>query len=143
MEHSNLALLTRGCQLSAVELTVALNKVNTVSRSFAAFFETHDVWLTPTMGDVAPTLGYLNSNAADVELLVKRFSDLYRFNSVYNVSGFPAITLPLHTSCEGLPIGIMFGAGFGQEGLLFQLAGQLERALPWKNRHPFHSLWRG
>ncbi len=141
MEHANLVLLGQGRKLSAVELMGALKKVNVVSRSFAVFFETHDIWLTPTMTDVAPVLGYLDSNTLDIDLLVKRFSELYRFNSVYNASGLPAITLPLHNSREGLPIGMMFGAGFGQDGLLFQLAGQLERALPWKDRHPPHSLW--
>lgn len=141
MEHANLALLAQGRKLSAVELAAALKKVNVVSRSFVAFFGNHDVWLTPTMGDVAPALGYLDSNAADVELLVQRFSEFYRFNSVYNASGLPAITLPLHSSREGLPIGMMFGASFGQEGLLLQLAGQLERALPWKDRHAPHSIW--
>ncbi|MDI3468639.1 MAG: amidase family protein [Pseudolabrys sp.] len=142
MERANLALLEQGSQLSAVQLAAALKKVNSVSRSFAAFFETRDIWLTPTMSDVAPLVGYLDSNTANVELLVKRFSELYRFNSIYNASGLPAISLPLHSSRDGLPIGMMFGAGFGKEGLLFQLAGQLEQALPWKDRHPFYGLWK-
>jgi Asp-tRNA(Asn)/Glu-tRNA(Gln) amidotransferase A subunit family amidase len=60
-----------------------------VGRSFAAFFNTRDIWLTPTMGDVAPPVGYLDSNAPDVTLLFHRFSELYRFNSIYNVSGLP------------------------------------------------------
>jgi len=53
----------------------------------------------------------------------------------------PAITLPLHQSRDGLPIGMMFGAAFGEEGLLFRLAAELERAMPWASRHPPHSLW--
>src|SRR6516165_6907193 len=51
-----------------------------------------------------------------------RFSELYRFNSVYNASGLPAMTLPLHFSRSGLPIGMMFGAGFGKEAILFRQA---------------------
>ena len=69
-----------------------------------------------------------------------RFSELYRFNSVYNASGLPAMTLPLHFSRSGLPIGMMFGAGFGQEAILFRLAGQTQRAMPWAGRHPPHNL---
>jgi amidase len=88
LEQSNLALLTQGRKLSAMDLMRALKKINAVSRSFTAFFETHDVWLTPTMSDVAPQLRYLDSNSPDVDLLVKRFSELYRFNSIYNASGF-------------------------------------------------------
>ena len=58
-----------------------------------------------------------------------------------NVSGLPAITLPLHSSDLGLPIGMMFGAGYGKEGVLFRLAGQLEQAVDWSDQHPAHSLW--
>jgi len=68
-----------------------------------------------------------------------RFSELYRFNSVYNASGLPAMTLPFHFSRSGLPIRMMFGAGFGKEAILFRLAGQLKRAMPWAGRHPPHT----
>jgi amidase len=141
LEQANVSFLARGRGTSALDLMDALRRVNMVSRSFASFFVTHDVWLTPTMGDVAPPLGYLNSSSPDVDLLVKRFSELYRFNSIYNASGLPAITLPLHVSPEGLPIGMMLGAGFAKEGLLLRLAGQLERASPWDSAHPPHSIW--
>jgi Asp-tRNA(Asn)/Glu-tRNA(Gln) amidotransferase A subunit family amidase len=141
LEHANWTLLAQGRKLSALDLTSARKKINTISRSFATFFETFDVWLTPTMGNVAPPHGYLDSCSPDVALLTQRFSELYRFNSIYNASGLPAITLPLHSSRGGLPIGMMFGAGFGKEGLLFRLAGQLERATPWNDRHPLQSLW--
>ena len=141
LEYSNWTLLEQGRKTSALELMSALKKVNAVSRSFAEFFETHDVWLTPTMGGLPPPLGYLDSSSSDVGLLVSRFSELYRFHSIYNASGLPAMTLPLHSSRGGLPIGMMFGAGFGKEAILFRLAGQLERAMPWADRHPRHSLW--
>jgi amidase len=141
LEYSNLTLLEQGRKLSALDLMSALRKVNAVSRSFAAFFETYDVWLTPTMGGLPPLLGYLDSSSSDVGLLVTRFSELYRFNSIYNASGLPAMTLPLHSSRGGLPIGMMFGVGFGKEAILVRLAGQLERAMPWADRHPPHSLW--
>ena len=77
----------------------------------------HDIWLTPTMGALPLLLGYLDSSSSDVGLLMTRFSELYRFNPVYNASGLPAMTLPLHFSRSGLPIGMMFGAGFGKEAI--------------------------
>jgi len=141
LEYVNWIALERGRKLDALDLMRALKKMNGVSRSFAAFFETHDIWLAPTMTDVAPLLGYLDSTAPDIDLLVQRFSELYCFNSIYNGAGLPAITLPLHSSSGGLPIGMMFGTGFGNEGLLFRLAGQLERAMPWRDRYPAQSLW--
>ena len=117
LEYSNWTLLEQGRKLSALDLMSALKKVNAVSRSFAAFFENHDIWLTPTMGALPPLLGYLDSSSSDVGLLMTRFSELYRFNPVYNASGLPAMTLPLHFSRSGLPIGMMFGAGFGKEAI--------------------------
>jgi amidase len=141
LEKTNLHLWEQGRRLGAVDLLKATRKVNAVSRSFTRFFETHDVWLTPTMGGMPPPLGYLDSMTDDIDELYRRLWSFYRFNSVYNASGLPAITLPLHHSREGLPIGMMFGAGFAQESVLFQLAGQLEHAAPWAARHPRVGIW--
>jgi Asp-tRNA(Asn)/Glu-tRNA(Gln) amidotransferase A subunit family amidase len=141
LEKANLRLWEQGRGLSAIDLLRATRKLNAVSRSFARFFERYDVWLTPTMGGMPPELGYLDSMTDDVDELYRRLWSFYRFNSVYNATGLPAITLPLHQSRDGLPIGLMLGAGYGQEGLLFRLAGQLERAAPWTGRHAPVSLW--
>jgi amidase len=67
-----------------------------------------------------------------------------RFNPmqwVYNATGRPAITLPLHWSAAGLPIWVMLGAGFGHEALLLRVSAQLEAAAPWRGRHPPVSVW--
>lgn len=139
LELTNLQNLAKGRRLSAAEIAQVYKKINRVSRSFASFFEAFDIWLTPTMSDVASRRGYLDSSSPDVDLLIRRFSQLYQYNSVYNISGMPAITLPLYQSDVGLPIGMMFGAALGREDILFQLAAQLERAMPWRDRRPKHS----
>jgi amidase len=136
LELANVMSLAKGRALTTSDLMQTYKKINTVARAFASFFDAFDIWLTPTMSDVAPPLGYLDSSSPDVDLLISRFSELYQFNSVYNISGLPAITLPLHSSTDGMPIGVMFGAGFGKEATLFRLSGQLERAKPWRKRHP-------
>ena len=136
LELANVKSFARGRALAASDLMQTYRKINTVGRAFAGFFDRFDVWLTPTMSDVAPPLGYLDFSSPDVDLLISRFAELYQFNSVYNISGLPAITLPLHSSTDGMPIGMMFGAGFGKEATLFRLSSQLERAHPWRTRHP-------
>ena len=141
LEKSNLWLVEQGARLTATDILRASRKVNAATRSFARFFENWDVWLTPTMGGMPPQLGYLDSGTDNITLLYERLWSFFRFNSVYNATGQPALTLPLHMSSDGLPIGMMFGAGFGKEGLLYRLAGQLERAVPWIDRHPAVSLW--
>ena len=141
VERNNLWLLERGRRLSAVELVNALYDLNKVTRHFARFFQDHDVWLTPTMATPPPLLGHLHADVADVERFFERLWTFNPLNSVYNAAGQPAITLPLHVSAEGLPIGVMLGAGFGRESLLFRLSAQLEAAAPWRDRHPPVGLW--
>jgi amidase len=72
LEHTNVTLLAMGRRLTAFDILAAREKINRVGRSFAAFFNTRDIWLTPTMGDVAPPVGYLDSNAPDVTLRLRR-----------------------------------------------------------------------
>ena len=141
VELNNLWLLERGRRLSAAELVDALYDLNKVTRQFARFFQDHDVWLTPTMATPPPPLGHLYADVENVERFFERLWTFNPLNSVYNAAGQPAITLPLHVSAEGLPIGVMLGAGFGRESLLFRLSAQLEAAAPWRDRHPPIGLW--
>ncbi len=136
LERNNLWLAERGRKHSAVDFLNARDDMNIVARQFARFFEDYDIWLAPTMAAPPPPLGHLYADADDVELFFERLWTFNPLNSIYNVAGQPAITLPLHWSDEGLPIGVMLGAGFGQESLLLRVSGQLEEAMPWKDRRP-------
>ena len=68
--------------------------------------------------------------------------DLATFNNngtvtaLYNVSGQPAVNVPLYQNADGLPIGVMLAGRMGDEGTLISLSAQLEQARPWKDRHP-------
>jgi len=141
LERNNLWLLERGRALSAVDLERALLGVNSATRRFARFFEDYDIWLTPTMATPPPALGHLYADVDDIEMFFERLWTFNPLNSIYNASGQPAISLPLHMSAGGLPIGVMLGARFGGESLLLRLSAQLETAMPWVDRHPPISLW--
>lgn len=141
LERNNLWLLERGRALSAIDLERALSGLNIVTRNFARFFVDYDVWLTPTMATPPPPLGHLYADVDDVDLFFERLWTFNPLNSIYNVSGQPAISLPLHISEDGLPIGVMLGARFGEESLLIRLSAQLEAAMPWAGQHPPNGLW--
>jgi amidase len=136
VEKNNLWLAERGRRQSAVDMLRTIDAMNRVTRQFARFFQTHDVWLTPTMATEPPKLGHLYADVDDVPEFFRRLWAFNPLNSVYNVTGQPAITLPLHTSPAGLPMGVMLGAGTGREDVLLRLAGQLEQAMPWRERRP-------
>jgi amidase len=92
-----------------------------------------DVLLSPTLATPPVKLGTwgLNQDNATYE---KEVINVSAFTMLYNATGQPAMSVPLHWSPSGLPIGVMFAGRFGEEGLLFQLAGQLEQASPWFDR---------
>ncbi len=141
LERNNLWLLERGKALTAIDLERALSGLNMATRDFARFFVDHDVWLTPTMATPPPPLGHLYADVDDVDLFFERLWAFNPLNSIYNASGQPAISLPLHMSADGLPIGVMLGTRFGGEALLLRLSAQLEGAMPWADRHPPIGLW--
>lgn len=141
IERNNMWLWEQSKKLSATDYLRAIAKQNSVTRQFAGFFGDHDIWLTPTTADPPPKLGHLHADVDDVPEFFRR---LWRFNPlqwVYNATGNPAITLPLHWTADGLPMGVMLGAGFGREDVLFRVAAQLEEAAPWRGRHPLVSVW--
>ena len=138
LEAVTLASVEYGRRLTAVDLLLALRLCNTITRSVSAFFRSYDVLVTPTAGTPPPPLGYLNQNdpSLDPRGWLNKLFALIPFTPLFNVTGQPAISLPLRQSSEGLPIGVQLVARYGDEATLLRLAAQLEETLPWADRHP-------
>ena len=126
----------QGRQISASQYLIAQVLLQGASRQFAAFFESHDVLLTPTLGQPPLKIGTIDFMSPSTMLLDERITNFAVACPVYNVTGQPAISIPLYWNREGLPIGVMFGGRYGDEATLIQLAGQLEQAQPWIDRKP-------
>ncbi|MFC3051962.1 amidase [Kordiimonas pumila] len=138
LETATLACYEHGKRLRASDLLAAFAVMNEVSRTVAPFFEKYDVLLTPTLSLLPQPIGTYNANAAGwtAQSWCEHIFGFGAFTPLYNMTGQPAISLPLHRSNSGLPIGHQFVAPFGREDILFQLSGQLEQALPWHSSYP-------
>ncbi len=136
VEPLTYAIAERARALSAAELILALHGLHRHARLVARFFASHDLWLTPTLAQPPPPIGWFDIDSSDVDAWVERLTAFLPFTYPFNVTGQPAASLPLHWSGGGLPIGIQFAARYGDEAMLFRIAGQLERARPWFGRRP-------
>lgn len=156
-EEATWALNLLGRSFSAGDFVSAIRQWNTFSRQMAKFQETYDLYLTPTIACLPPKIGELQQKPAErfflkiinslnlggllktsgiTDVLATEGLSKMPFTQLANMTGQPAMSVPLHWSKEGLPCGVQFIGRFGDESLLFQLAGQLERAKPWFNRRP-------
>jgi amidase len=134
------ALYETGRQRTAADYIYAVEILQAISRSIAGFFRKHDVLITPTLAEPPVPLGTFDPPSGDIarasEQVTQRALQFTPFTFVCNVTGQPAMSVPLHWNSGGLPIGVHFVAGFGDEATLFRLASQLEKARPWANRVP-------
>lgn len=130
------ALSESAAGLHAVDYAQAIAASSRFTRQVAGFWETHDLLLTSTLGELPPLIGELEPPADNPFATQAHTGALVPFTTHFNVTGQPAISLPLHVSEAGLPIGVQLVAGYGREDLLIQVAAQLEEASPWAERRP-------
>jgi amidase len=111
--------------------------LQTAAVSMGQFLERFDVILTPTLAAPPLKLGRINlSPDCDFQTWGQRAALFSPFAQIANMTGQPAMSVPLAMSREGLPIGVQFFGRYGEEALLFRLAAQLERVQPWTARAP-------
>ena len=156
-EPATYSLGLLGRAISAAEYAIAARTLQLAARGMAPFFEQYDVLLTPTLAAPPALIGSLQPSAAETRLmrivnamnagwllkalgvvkpLADKTFDYLPFTPLFNATGQPAMSVPLHWNAAGLPIGMQFVARLGGEATLFRLAGQLERARPWFDRLP-------
>ena len=133
IEPVTLATWRRGKGVSGAAYVQALQAAHAYGRVMAAFFERYDLLLMSTLGSPAVPVGWLRCDPA---IYAERLFAFMPNTQAFNVTGQPAMTVPLAMSGDGLPIGLQFTARMGEEGLLYRLAGQLEQASPWRGRRP-------
>jgi amidase len=123
---------------SALDVMAAVSAQHRVTRPIGLFLGRYDLLLTPTIGQLPAPHGTLDYDNPDhtVRSWLRRLFGYGPFTAPFNVSGHPAISLPLGHSREGLPIGVQLVGGAGREDLLLRVAAQLEEAVPWRHRRP-------
>ncbi len=137
LEATTLAIYEYGKRMTAFDLGGAFARINGLARQMGAFFSDYDLWLTPTMAVPPVKLGVMDATAEmGAAEWIKHILDLAPFTAPFNATGQPAISLPLHQSADGLPIGMHFVGRLGDEATLLQIGRQLEEAAPWAGRRP-------
>lgn len=157
IEETTWALNLLGRTFSAGEFVLSMREWNTFSRQMGMFHQTYDLYLTHIIASLPVRIGELKQKPVE-ELLMKIINSLNMgalfkisgvadmlaikglsktpFTQLANLTGQPAMSVPLHWTPEGLPCGVQFIARFGEESVLFRITGQIESAKPWFDRHP-------
>lgn len=130
------ALYKMGRKCNASDYLLAVTALQRVARDIARFFVNYDVWLTPTLAEPPVPLGTFDSPPEDPLQGLSRAGMFSPFTRICNITGQPAMSVPLFWNNDGLPVGTHFIGRFGDEATLLRLAAQLEEARPWASYHP-------
>lgn len=137
MDSDNWAVTEMGRQMNAAQYLGAVQALQTYQRKVAAWWtEGFDLLVTPTLTAPPPRIGEMVPDEAKPLDAFMRSGGLLAFTLPFNVTGQPAVSLPLHWNEAGLPIGVQLIAAMGREDLLLRVASQLEREVEWSERLP-------
>ncbi len=156
-EPSTFSLGLLGKVFKAGDYANAARNLQMAARKIGQFFEHYDILLTPTLAEPPVKIGSLQPPSSElaamkiinalnagwlikamgmVEPLAKKVFSFMPYTPLFNVTGQPAMSVPLHWSPDDLPVGMQFAARLGEDGLLYRLAAQLEQAKPWADKTP-------
>jgi amidase/6-aminohexanoate-cyclic-dimer hydrolase len=135
VERTTLDFIAMGKSYSAMDYARGNNAYQSAAITIAQFMERYDVILSPTLASPPLPLGHIGLDTGRTMMdWGREVGTFAAFTGIYNGTGQPSMSLPLAMSKDGLPIGVMATGRFGEEGLLFRLAGQIEKAAPWAGR---------
>ena len=127
-------LLDHYRSLTGTQVHRALRRLQEIGWEVGSAFTSYDVLLMPTLARPAPELGQMDTTRPEA---IYELATVYSaWTSIFNVTGMPAMSMPLATDDLGLPVGVQFAADLGQESMLLSLAAQIERATPWQRLAP-------
>lgn len=135
LEPFTIALGESGRRFDGTDLERVYRCMTETDDLLVDFYRRHDVVLSPVMRERPPLLGRM-APTQPFEPLMADMSQYLGYTTLHNLTGVPAISLPLFAASDGVPIGSMFAAGRGQEEMLLALAFELEQAQPWADRWP-------
>jgi Asp-tRNA(Asn)/Glu-tRNA(Gln) amidotransferase A subunit family amidase len=125
-----------GERVTGPDYVRAVHTTHRLGRQMAAFHRDYDVLLTPALAMLPPRLGWIDMMMEDVDEYWRRVFTFSPFTVWFNVTGQPAIVLPLGRTADGFPLSVQLVSRFGDEATLLRLAAQLEKADPWVDRTP-------
>jgi amidase len=125
-----------GEKITGADYVRATQAAHKLGRQMAAFHAQYDVLLTPALAMLPPQLGWIDMMMDDVDEYWRRVFTFSPFTVWFNITGQPAIVLPLGQTVDGLPLSVQLVGRYGDEATLFRLASQLEAASPWFDRQP-------
>jgi amidase len=122
-----------GKMITASGYASAWRWIQGATRRMARFWESYDLWLTPTVTSPPPPIGTFTSPPDDPLAGILAASEFAPFTALFNATGQPAASLPLTKNAAGLPIGVQLVAAYGREDVILRVAAQLERARPFQH----------
>jgi Asp-tRNA(Asn)/Glu-tRNA(Gln) amidotransferase A subunit family amidase len=130
------AIMEEGLKTTSVAYSRAIATMHQIGLAIARFQERYDVILNPTLAKPPVALGLLSQSQQNFSTWVKEVIEFSPYTALYDITGQPSMSVPLYWTPDGLPVGTMFSARFGEDAMLFRLASQLEQARGWKERIP-------
>jgi amidase len=130
------SLYQYGKTVTAAQYQLCWASLQRLSRQVAAWQRPYDAWISPVLASPPMKIGTINFEETDLMKAWAPIAHYAPFTALQNITGQPAISLPLAWSKSGLPIGVQFVGRFGEEHLLLQLTAQIEKAEPWSKKRP-------